>query len=127
MRDMIPFTYSGFHDVPLGIVLWYRGTVVLLTRDFNEELDNYEDEYSVYETPESAIEELARSSWAFSYEKDRKLLGRIPVTSVKFDSTRRKYLNPRFLDHLVQQTKAADAKPPVTIPPPLPVPKRENQ
>jgi len=97
----VVFDYSGFHDVPLGVVFRYKETIFLLLREFNEENDEYETEYSVYTVPESAIKKVKKQSWDFALSNDKKLIGRVPIASVRFDSSKRKRLDPQIVDDLI--------------------------
>ena len=62
--QMIPFRYGGFWDVPRYILLRYRGKPLLLESPFDENLDEYPDDFAVYELP-SKTERSAdtRTSW----------------------------------------------------------------
>ena len=90
---MIPFRYFEFYDVPRCIVLRHCGKYVLLSCAFDDETDEYPDTYSVYELPESAEKLIDKGSWTFMEQNDHKFLGEIPVSSVHFDSSRRKTLD----------------------------------
>ena len=48
MAEMTPFTYGGFYDVPRCISLRYRGRRFLLQSAFDDDLDEYPTDYSVY-------------------------------------------------------------------------------
>ena len=54
MAEMTPFDCGWFYDVPRCISLRYRGRRFLLQSAFDENLDEYPGEYSVYIVPESA-------------------------------------------------------------------------
>jgi len=100
---MIPFRYIEFYDVPRGIVLRYRGKLLLLQSAFDEDLDDYPDRYSVYELPESVETSLAAGSWHFLENKELDRIGEIPVKALRFDSTKRKTLEPSILDDLLPE------------------------
>ena len=65
MADMIPFRYGGFWDVPRYIVLRYRDGLLYVQSAFDEELDDYPDNYSVYKIPTSAEPSIEEGSWEF--------------------------------------------------------------
>ena len=102
ISKMIPFRYIEFYDVPRGIVLRYRGKLLLLQSAFNEDLDDYPDTYSVYELPES-VELAGCGSWHFLENKELDRIGEIPVKALRFDSTKRKTLEPSVLDDLLPE------------------------
>lgn len=99
---MVPFRYSGFHDVPRGIVLRYRDRYFFLASLFDEALDDYADTYSVYEFPNEMESIASGSSWDFFRELHLLIpLGSIKVCDLKFDGTRRKEVDPSALDRLI--------------------------
>jgi|SRR5215469_18965641 hypothetical protein len=95
---MVPFRYVEFYDVPRLIALRYKGKLLLLQSAFNDTLDGYPNVYSVYELPDSTEALLAARSWNFLEHMTLSSIGEIPVSSVKFDSTKRKTLDPSILD-----------------------------
>ncbi len=46
---MVPFRYVDYYDVPRTIALRYKGKLFLLQSAFDDKLDEYPDNYSVYE------------------------------------------------------------------------------
>jgi hypothetical protein len=97
---MVPFQYGDFFDVPRLIILRYQGKLLLLQSAFDDTLDEYPKVYSVYELPES-VEPLLAGSWLFLEQVKSTPLGEIPVSAVKFDSTKRKTLDPSILEALL--------------------------
>lgn len=107
MSQMIPIGYGGFWDVPRFILLRYGGKALLLVSLFDENLDEYSDEYSVCELPnETDRSELPRGSW-IPDETPRSLVGRIPVSTVVFDPTKRNAINSACLDPLFSRIHAS--------------------
>ena len=53
MSPMTKFRYVDFYDVPRTIVLCFQNRCFLLQSAFNDELDEYEKEYSIYPLPDS--------------------------------------------------------------------------
>jgi hypothetical protein len=97
---MTPFAYVEFYDVPRNIILLVRKKWILLQSAFNEELDEYEPDYSVYQLPSSFEPPPAGGRWDF-LEHELTLLGKIPVQEVEFDPTKRRTLRAATLDGLV--------------------------
>src|SRR5207249_9117032 len=95
--------YVEFYDVPRAIALRHRGRLLLLQSAFDEKLDEYPDNYSVFVLPESAEASLARSSWEF-LENGLTCIGQIPVEAVRFDPTKRKTLDSSILDKLTDDS-----------------------
>jgi hypothetical protein len=97
MSPMTPFRYVDFYDVPRTIVLRTQGRWLLLQSAFDEELDDYEREYSVYSLPDSFEPPENGSSWKFIEELEAERIGKVPVDSIQFDNTKRKTLDTAVL------------------------------
>ena|ERR1700755_929927 len=97
---MIPFEYVEFYDVPRVILTRIREKWILLQSTFDEDLDEYASEYSVYLLPSSFEPPPKGTRWDFPNE-ERTELGKIGVQDVNFDETKRRSLNAVALDALV--------------------------
>lgn len=97
---MIPFRYFSFWDVPRSILLRHRGRLLYLRSAFDEELDEYPVSYVVYALPDSVEAEAANGVWTFLNSLGPEL-GRVPITAVEFDPTRRKFLDDVVLDQFI--------------------------
>jgi hypothetical protein len=98
LSEMTPFSYGGFYDVPRCLVLRYRGKRFLLQSAFDEDLDEYSTDYSVYVVPESADDSSPACSQEFLSRTPLSRIGQIPIDQVTFDSTRRKELDASILN-----------------------------
>jgi hypothetical protein len=72
---------------------------VFLQSAFNEELDDYEAEYSVYRLPSSFQPPHAGAKWDF-LEQELVCVGKISVREVQFDESKRRTLSAAALDKL---------------------------
>jgi hypothetical protein len=97
---MIPFAYREFYDVPRNIILRVRGKWIFLQSAFDEDLDDYAPNYSVYLLPPSFEPPPAGGSWDF-LKPELEFLGEIPVQEVEFDPTKRQMLSAAALNELV--------------------------
>ncbi|MGH9633577.1 MAG: hypothetical protein ACRD72_01955 [Candidatus Angelobacter sp.] len=95
---MIPFKYFEFWDVPRVIMISYHDQDFLLESYFDEAIDDYPDDYAITLVAPGLEQRIRESSWTVLAEIERRPLGTIPVREVVFDETRRKYLDPVFLD-----------------------------
>jgi len=97
---MVPFKYIDFWDVPRFLLLKYRDHLYLLASYFDEEKDDYDDNYSIDILPSWVEQKIAESSWKVLEEDidGRRQLGEIPVKDVVFDQTKKRTLDPTFLD-----------------------------
>jgi len=98
---MVPFQYREFYDVPRCLIVHYQRSLILLQSTFDEQLDDYESDYSVYRLPDSVEEALLGDSWKFLDDVSKTFIGRIPVSAVRYDSTKREGLDPACLDDAV--------------------------
>jgi hypothetical protein len=85
--------YRQFWDVPRCFVTTYKDSSFLLECDFDEELDDYPESYHVYRLSKKYGEEI---DWPWCFA-NRELVGQTRVTGVKFDETRRQYVDVDFL------------------------------
>ena len=102
MGAMTAFRYVDFYDVPHTLILRYQARWLLLLSAFNEELDNYEKEYSVYALPDSFEPPESGGSWRFIEELELNCIAKVPVESVQFDSTKRKELDSSVLSRTLK-------------------------
>jgi len=101
MAEMMPFEYAEFYDVPRCILMRYREIRFLIESSFNEQLDNYEENYSVYLVPETAPDSLRENAGNFFNSTTMPCVGHIRVEDVLFDSSKRKLLDASFLDSFI--------------------------
>lgn len=102
MAEMTPFEYWDFWDVPLSILLQYRGRNLLLFRWFDDEIDEYSDRYAIYALSDSDFSLFREAGWKLFERKPRRL-GDMLVRDVKFDPTRRKELDASILSSFLVQ------------------------
>jgi hypothetical protein len=98
---MTPFRYGGFHDVPRCLSLRYRGRRFLLQSAFDEGLDEYPADYSVYVVPESANDSQPVCSPEFLSNTPMGCIGKIPIDQVTFDPSKRQELDASILDSFI--------------------------
>jgi hypothetical protein len=98
---MTPFSYGFFYDVPRCIRLRYRGRGYLLLSAFDEVVDEYPDEYSVYELPGMTDDSQPACTPEFLSKTPMDCVGQIPIDCVVFDPTKRKELDASVLDDLI--------------------------
>ena len=68
-------------------------------REWDDELDDYEDEYEMFILPNLSEGEI-RKGWALAREKG-KPFGKIPVKQVVFDSTHRLTVDTVTFDRII--------------------------
>lgn len=77
----------------------HRGLQYLFDCTFNDSVEDYEEVYRVYELsplPEGVL----NGSWDGISKKAKSYLGEVPVSSVKFDSSRRRSIDAEIIDEL---------------------------
>lgn len=87
----------------------YRGKQFVFVCDFDDDLDDYPEDYTVYllpNIPESTVMADFRSAFSSVITH----LGYVPVKLVKFDSTRRREIDTGVLDELIERVERLEQK-----------------
>ena len=98
--------YRDLHEVPRMFVAEHEGRQYLFDGSFNDDLDEYPDDYDVFELPRLSLAELA-GSWQNISRRAVQHLGRVPVESVNFDRTRRREIDAGVLANLARRPLVA--------------------
>lgn len=85
----IPIHHREFYDILRAIVVKHRGRTLFLDCRFDSDLDEYPDHFEVYELPSEADLD---GSWDPLPELGKRL-GRLALTDLVLDSTRRESLD----------------------------------
>jgi hypothetical protein len=89
--------YRDFWDFPHIFILTDGGRTYLFDCPFDDVVEDYPDEFHVYLMPPLAAEEIA-GSWVGLYRKAIAELGRVPTSAVRFDPTKRQFVDASVLD-----------------------------
>jgi hypothetical protein len=104
--NRVPIRYREFWDVPRIFRVTYQGALLLFDYPFDEETEDYPDWNQVYLLPRLGEEELA-GSWAQLARKAVRPLGKVPITQVRFDPTKRQSVDATLLDGLTARKSVA--------------------
>ncbi len=99
MSNTVPIIYREFYDVPRVFIVKYKQHVFLFESVFDEKTDDYSEDYDVYLMPELAEEEIS-GSWEKINSKATRKIGKILVSAVEFDITRRRNVKVTVLEEL---------------------------
>ena|ERR1044071_2553103 len=99
MSEKSAIQYRDFYDVPRIFLVNHRGTQYLFDCPFDQDLDDYPDTYRVFVLPADSCSNLS-GSWEDLASSATAYLGKVPVKSVQFDSTRRREIETDVLDEL---------------------------
>lgn len=69
-----------------------------MSDEFDDDLDHYPDQYEVFVI--SNVEGVSFSDWKSIDPLAKNLIGRVPVSSVCFDESKREYIEDSFLNDL---------------------------
>ena len=108
MGAMVPFQYGEFWDVPRYLTFRYRERAFYLQSEFDDDLDDYPKNYSVYIIDESVADSAAQGSWEFRDKKQMSLIGEVLVADVRFDPSKREELDASCLDCLIDNIRTQD-------------------
>ena len=81
--------YRDFYDIPRAFVVEHGGEQLLFDCPFDEALDNYADEYTIYRVSDDFRDRADLMSWT-DLGKQFEPIAVIPTTAVRFDPTRRR-------------------------------------
>jgi len=92
--------YRDFWDFPHIFVFADRGQTYLFDCPFDEDTEDYAEEFAIYLMPSMTLVDL-KGSWAGLRNRAIADLGRVPTTSVRFDPTKRQFVDPSIVDSLL--------------------------
>ncbi len=101
MREAYLRQYRDFWDYPRIFLVSFEGSSFLFDCKFDEKIEDYGNEYDVYSMPPLDDEALS-GSWDRLIEKSIRLLGRIPIDQVRFDETRRSFIDGEVILQLLR-------------------------
>jgi hypothetical protein len=103
LSDESEIIYRDFWDVPRIFIVRHHDRQYLFDCRFDESTGDFDEMYRVYTLPELPESEL-KGSWVQLAEKAESYLGEIPISTVKFDSTKRRSIDPQIIDELRDNT-----------------------
>ena len=95
----IPIRYRDFWDVPRIFLARCQNDSFLFDCKFDEQVEDYPDSYKVYSIPEIPDADLPKD-WELLLDRTIELLGEVPVDRVKFDPSKRKFIDASILNEL---------------------------
>ena len=94
-------SYGEFHDVPRLFVVTVPDGLLVFDSPFDESLDDYRPEYTVYFLLWSEASRL-HGSWN-TLTEGAELRGRVAVSDVEFDGTRRLMVSASVVDEFASR------------------------
>lgn len=90
VKQLIPFEYGDFYDVPRIVRFHFEGSWYLLRSRFDEEIDDYQAYYTLYRLPFKSESDMADQP-DYWWDTDNAIhLGTIPLSNIEFDPTSRR-------------------------------------
>lgn len=102
MHQFVAIAYSGFWDRPLAFVVNYRQFQFLFHREFDDERDNYQDQYTVSLLPHLS-DAAIQAGWGHLQNYITYAIGHVFVKDVVFDPSFRKCIDATLLDTLIAE------------------------
>lgn len=99
MPKWTPFSYREFYDLPRAIVASHGEHSYFFDCPFDVRRDDYGPDYDVYLMPSLSQSELS-GSWESLRERTVRRLGRVPVSSVRFDESQRCEIDLEILEQI---------------------------
>lgn len=97
----VSFEYRGFYDFPRTLLLQHLSRWYLLDSAFDDELDEYEESYTVYLLKGGDWADHAKQADWNGFCEQGKKVGSIKIEEVSFDSTRREKLDGSIFSKLL--------------------------
>jgi hypothetical protein len=92
-------TYREFWDVPHNFVFEDGGLTWYFECPFDSETEDFADYYLVYRMPSLNADDL-NGSWANLFERAISEVGRISKLDVRFDPTKRQFVDASILEQI---------------------------
>jgi hypothetical protein len=96
-----PIQYRDFYDVPRVFIVRFNGKTYLFDCPFDESEDEYSTHYSVYVMPPLDTADLA-NDWRRLPTMAVQLMGKVLVSDVKFDESKRSGISTDFIGTLLR-------------------------
>ena len=97
--EWLPIRYRDFYDVPRAVVVEHEGRLYLFDCLFDYDLDDYEDDYTIYLIPEDLRDVIDTMSWTDLGHRSEKV-GVVATAFVEFDETKRKAISDQVFERL---------------------------
>jgi len=94
--------YRDFWDVPRIFVASFRGRQYLFDCRFDESIEDYANVYQVYVMPNLDQKDL-KGPWDKLSEMAKEHLGEVPVSSVQFDESKRRAIDPEIIEEVASK------------------------
>jgi hypothetical protein len=94
--------YRDFWDQPRIFFVHHDGRLYLFDCPFDEETEDFQDTYTVYEMPELTGTDYA-GSWAHLPDKAIRSVGEVPLDQVHFDPTKRRQIDTAIFANLISR------------------------
>jgi len=91
--------YRDFWDWPRIFIARHNDHYYLFDCSFNQSQDDYDETYDVFSLPDLPDDALT-GSWNHLRAKTISLLGKVPVSEVVFDPSRRRSIDTSIIDYL---------------------------
>jgi hypothetical protein len=98
--------YRDFWDIPRMFVVEYVGHRYLFDNKFDEEVEDYTLHYDVFELPLAPELDLS-GSWVGLRDRADRPVGQVPLGAVRFDETKRKYIDTSVIEGLTGGARPA--------------------
>jgi hypothetical protein len=102
----IPILCRDFYDIPRAFLVEHAGELLFFDCPFDDALDDYRNEFTVYCVDEQFRDHIDRVPWTdLASRSDR--IGAVRTELVKFDATRRRAIHVEVFD-LLEKNKESE-------------------
>jgi hypothetical protein len=93
----VPIRYRDFYDFPRAFIAERSGELLFFDCPFNDALDDYENEFTVFKVKEQFRGKVDEPSWK-DLRRYADRVGVVPTGAVKFDETKRQAVKAEVFD-----------------------------
>ena len=93
----VPIRYRDFYDFPRAFVVERSGDLLFFDCPFNDALDDYEPDFTVFKIRAEFRDKVDQPSWK-DLRRCADRLGAVPTGAVRFDETKRQAVDVSVFD-----------------------------
>ena len=105
LMTQLPIRYAGFYDVPRRFLVSFDGASYFFESRFDDDLDEYEDLYTVFRLAASLDvrnEHAVNAIWS-ALPGSATRIGQVKLTDVRFDESQRRFIDDSVFARLVTE------------------------
>lgn len=103
----VPIRYRDFYDFPRAFVVEKSGDLLFFDCPFNDGLDDYEADFTVFKISDEFRDKVDDPSWK-DLRRHATRVGRVPTKAIRFDETKRQAVDSEVFDLVDERSSPTD-------------------